>query len=112
MIQASSIIGCSKATVMQKFPHHRINFIPDPSNLDKELMEIWLENVGITYIINKQDICIAGYLFLDDATKLEKYLNICNRCFKIVAKNSWRYKNCRIELKKEGADFYFEFTPN
>ena len=109
MMHASSILGCSKTVVKKKIPHHIINFIPDPLNSNKELMEIRLKDVTVTYVINNRDICCSGYLFLDDASNLEKYLNICNRYFKIITQNSWKYKNCYIEFLKEGPDLYFLF---
>lgn len=109
-MQASSIPGCSKATVIKNFPYHNINIIPDPLNLDKELMEIRLKDVIVTYVINNQDICRTGYLFLDDISDLDKYLNVCNKYFKTLAPNFWMYKNCCIKLMKEGADFYFEYS--
>ena len=110
MMQAASIFGCNKATVEKNFPHHRINIIPDPLNTDKELMEIRLKDITVTYVINDQGICYTGYLFLDDISDYEKYLNVCNKYFKTVALNSWKYKNCCIELMKEGPDFYFYFN--
>jgi len=109
MLQALSVLDCNKATVLKNFPHHNINIIPDPLNQDKELMEIRFKNVTITYVINDQDICCAGYLFLDDISDLERYMDICNKHFETVAQNSWKYKNCCIELLKEGADSYFVF---
>jgi len=111
MIQASSILDCNKVTVIKNFSHHYINFIPDPLNIDKELMEIRFKDVTIAYVINNQDICYAGYLFLDDLSDLERYLDVCNKYFEIVTQNSWKYNNCCIEFLKEGADFYFYFTP-
>jgi hypothetical protein len=109
MMQASSILGCDKAIVKKNFPHHNINIIPDPLNSDKELMEIRLKDATVTYVINNQDICSTGYLFLDDISDLKRYLNICNKYFKTVAQDSWKYKNCGIELQQEGTDFYFIF---
>ena len=111
MMQALSILDCSKTTVVRNFSHHSINFIPDPLNLDKELMEIRFNDVTVTYVINNQDICCTGYLFFDDISDLESYLDVCNKCFETVTPNSWKYKDCCIELLKEGKDFYFVFTP-
>ena len=111
MIQALSVLDCNKVTILKKFPHHNVNIIPDPLNLDKELMEIRFKNVTITYVINNQDICCTGYLFLNDLPDLERYMNICNKHFETVTQNSWKHKNCCIELLKEGADFYFVFAP-
>ena len=111
MMQASSISGCSKTTVKKNFPDHRINIIPDPLSQDKELMEIRLKDVTVTYVINNQDICSTGYLFLDNTSDLERYLNVCNKYFKTVTQDSWKYKNCYIKLLKEDTDFYFYFTP-
>jgi len=111
MIQALSVLDCNKVTVLKNFPHHNINIIPDPLNQDKELMEIGFKNVTITYVINHQDICCAGYLFLDNISDLERYMDICNKHFETVTQNSWKYKNCCIELLKEGADSYFQFNP-
>ena len=110
MIQAASILGYNKAAVIKNFPNHQINIIPDPLNSDKELMEIRLKDVTVTYIINNQNICCSGYLFLDDISHLDRYLNVCNKYFKTAAQASWKYKNCYIELLKEGADSYFLFS--
>ena len=112
MMQQASISGCSKATVKNDFLHHSINIIPDPLNIDKELMEIRFNDVIVSYIINNQDVCCTGYLFVDDTTNLRQYLNVCNKYFMTIAQDSWKYQNCYIELQKEGRDFYFVFYPN
>jgi len=109
MMQAASIPGCSKATVVQNFPHHHINIISDPQNPDGELMEIRFKDIIVTYEVNDQGICHTGYLFSDGISDFENYLNVCEKYFNPVTLNSWKYENCCIELMKEGPDFYFLF---
>jgi len=111
MVQLLSILGCNKATAKKYFPHRRINIIPDLLNQDKKLMEIRLKKATITYVINNEGICSAGYLFLDDLSDLERYISICNKYFEIVTQNSWKYKNCCIKLLKKCDDSYFVISP-
>jgi len=109
MMQTASILGRSTVAVKKEFPHHLIHIIPDPLNIDKELLEMKFKSTTVTYVINHQDICTTGYLFLNNTLDLENYLTVCKKYFDTVASNSWKYKSCYIELLKEGDSFYFLF---
>ncbi len=67
----------------------------------EELMEIRIRDATVTYVLNKEQICVTGYLFLDNLSDLEGYLNACNKHFKIAGLGYWKYKVHYIELKKE-----------
>jgi len=109
MMQTASISGYSTIIIKKKFPNHHIHIIPDPLNIDKGLMEIRLKELTVTFVVNQQDICSTGYLFLNKMSELKKYLTVCKKYFESLTPNSWRYKNCCIELLKEGTDYYFLF---